>query len=180
MGWKNIKDHYRIGHIVQVREGKICIGSPYVSDLLKVSFDGEISWGSLGPSKNDELARYHAEMTSDLAKLRELIAAPDKFLASMPVFTYDGGDIIEKRCEKYDWPNITHDGLLMYANRFSEDRGKVVRWAKGNASYGVEFAQERIAELKTQISDSEARRAKCAADLEKLEAEELRAAKGRK
>lgn len=54
MSWKNVKEHYRIGHIVQIREGKMRIGSPYVSDLLSVSFDGVVEWGKLA---------------SDLAKL---------------------------------------------------------------------------------------------------------------
>lgn len=179
MSWKNIKDHYRIGHIVQVREGKICIGSPYVSDLIKVSFDGEVSWGSLGPSKNDDLARYHAEMTADLAKLRELIAAPDKFEASLPVFTYDGGDIIEKQCEQYDWPNVTHGGDLMYENSFSRDRAKVVQWAKENAAAGVRMADRRIEELKADMAKTEAWRAKDLADLAKLENASNREAGGR-
>jgi len=40
MGWKNLKEHFRIGHIVQCRDGVILIGSGYVSDLIKVSLDG--------------------------------------------------------------------------------------------------------------------------------------------
>jgi hypothetical protein len=90
MSWKNIKDHYQIGHIVQIREGKITIGSAYVHDLIRITFDGEVSWGSLGPRHEGDLARYHKEMTADPAKLRELIESEDSFTASLPVFTYDG------------------------------------------------------------------------------------------
>jgi hypothetical protein len=169
MSWKNVKDHYRIGHIVQVREGKICIGSAYVSDLIMVSFDGEVSWGPLGPSKNDEHARYHSEMTSDLAKLRELIEAPDSFANAIPVYTYDGGDILEKQCEALGWPHVTHDGCLQYENTFSADRTEVIEWAKRNAKAGIELWDKRIVELNADIAKAMKWRARDAADLQKLD-----------
>lgn len=170
MSWKNVKTHYQIKHIVQVREGLICVGSPYVSDLLKVSPDGSVTWGALGPSGNDDLARYYAEMTADPQKLRDLIALPDTFESALPVFTYKGGDIIEKQCEAYDWPNVTHDGDVMYENTYSQDRDKVVRWAKENAAAGVRRQDRRIGELREQIAEAEKRRDKDAADLAKLDA----------
>jgi len=40
MGWKNVKEHYRIGHSVQVTEQGVCIGSPYVHNLIVVGLDG--------------------------------------------------------------------------------------------------------------------------------------------
>jgi len=29
------------------------------------------------------------------------------------------------------WPNVTHDGDLMYANTYSTDKGKVIEWCEG-------------------------------------------------
>ena len=52
---------------------------------------------------------------------------------SLPVYTYEGGEIIEHKCEAYGWPNLTDDGQVMYNNKFSSDRNEVVRWAKENA-----------------------------------------------
>ena len=40
MGWKNVKEHYRIEHQVQVRAGRICIGSPYISEIIVIGADG--------------------------------------------------------------------------------------------------------------------------------------------
>lgn len=37
MGWKNVKEHYRIGHIVHVKDGKICIGFPHITDIMEIS-----------------------------------------------------------------------------------------------------------------------------------------------
>ena len=171
MSWKNIKDHYRIGHIVQVRDGKICIGSGYCPELIMVSFEGKVSLGVLGISSNEDLERYHAEMTADLGKLKELLDAPDTFAASLPVYTYDGAEIIEKQCEAYEWPNVTHDGKIQYENSYSADKSKVVEWAKENARYGVEAWTERIAEAEKKLAECRASLARNETDLAKLMAD---------
>lgn len=171
MGWKNVKTHYRIGHIVQVRSGNILIGSPYVSELLTISPEGEVSWGSLGPSENDDLERYYVEMTTDPAKLLELIEAPDSFDRSLRVFTFDGAEIIEKECEEYGWPNVTHDGLIQYENEFHPDRAVVVGWAKDNAKLGLEYAQTHLEEAEARLIECRNRLSEKRANLAKLEAD---------
>jgi hypothetical protein len=171
MSWKNVRDHYRIGHQVQINDGRICIGSPYIYDLIRVSLDGAVSWGNLGPSNNPDLARYYAEMTADPVKLRELVTTPDTFTASIPVFTYDGGEIIEKQCETLGWPNVTHDGLMMYANTFSADKATVVAWAKRNADLGIESARRRIEEAETDLLQARTQLALEEADRAELEAD---------
>ena len=171
MAWKNIKDHYRIEHIVRMQDGVIKIGSGYVPDLISVTLDGVVSWGSMGECKNEDIARYYSEMTSDLGKLRELIAAPDTFKRNLRVFTYKGSQIIEKQCEEYAWPNVTHDGLVMYANSYSPDKAKVVEWAKKNAECGIEWKQRRIAELKADLVKMKTLLSESKTDLEKLEAD---------
>lgn len=171
MSWKNIKEHYRIGHIVQIREGRICIGSGYVSDLITVSFDGEVALGKLGISGNEDLQRYHAEMTADLGKLKELIDTPDTFTASLPVYTYEDGEILEKQCEALGYPNITHDGLIQYGNTFSADKAEVVEWAKKNARYGIEAGDRRREEVKAEAAKVEEWRAEYVDALAKLNAD---------
>jgi len=171
MGWKNVRDHYGIKHIVQIREGRIAVGTRYVHDLIRVEFNGTVAWGCLRPSRNDELARYHAEMTADLAKLRELIETPDTFAASLPVYTYDGGEIVEKQCEEYGWPNCTHDGEVMFDNTFSADKAKVVAWAKRDAELGVKFALESIEDAETRLAEIRLRHEQHKRDVAKLEAD---------
>ncbi len=172
MSWKNVKEHYRIGHQVQIREGCICIGSAYISDLIRVAFDGTVTWGKLGPARqNDDLLRYYDEMTESRAYLRELIARPDTFTASIPVYTYDGGNIIEKQCEALGWPNCTHDGLMMYENTFSTDKAKIVAIAKRNAACGVKMLKERIVEEEKRMDELRRSLASDEADLAKLNAD---------
>lgn len=177
MGHKAFREHYRIGHIVKVNERGVCIGSPYIPDLIVVAMDGTIleEYDRL----NEDLKRYVAEMKADPAKLREVLNAPDTFEASIPVYTYKGADIIEKLCEKPGWPNVTHDGDIMYENTFSTDKAKVVAWAKRNAGLGVKFANDKIEQLKSDIARVESNLAKELADLAKLNADypEVEAAK---
>ena len=82
MGWKNVKDHYRIGHIVQIKKvggdhgdvakNAICIGSPYIHDLIVVSLDGDIL-KRYSDHGNDDLTRYMQEMEADPGVLRQLV-----------------------------------------------------------------------------------------------------------
>lgn len=151
MGWKAVKDYYRIGHIVQVRNGRICIGSPYIPEIIVIDADGNITKRD---SSNADLKRYMKEFSENLKKLSDLVQQPDEFERSIPVFTYDGGKIIEKQCENLGWPNVTHDGEIMYDNTHSADRGKVVEWAKKNAEAWIKNVLERIAQQEKEIEES--------------------------
>lgn len=169
MGWKNVKEHYRIGHIVHVREGKICIGSAYISDLIAIGFDGIVK--KYENFRNDDLERYALEMSADHKTLMELIRSPDKFDKSISVYTYDGGEIIEKQCEALGWPNVTHDGCLMYEDQFSADKKVVVEHARRNARAGIELITESIEEIERQLTDKRKKLHKIISELKKLESD---------
>ena len=172
MGWKKLKEHFNISHMVQVREGRVCIGSAYVHDLIRVEADGTVSWGSLGTSReNDDLRRYFAEMAAAPEKVRELLAAPDVFAVSLRVYTYRGGEILEQWCECYDWPNVTHEGEMMYENSHHKERARVVKWARENAQAGIDLAERRLVELRGDVVRMEGRLAEYREDLRRLEGE---------
>ncbi len=166
MGWKNVKEHYRIGHHVQVTADGICIGSSFIHNIIVISLDGAILKRYEGA--NADLARYQGEMEADQETLRRLIETPDTFSASIPVFTYDGGAIVEKQCEQLGWPNVTHAGEMMYENTFSPDRDVVVRWAKQNAQSGINCLNRSIAQAESELERLRAERRRCQVDLETL------------
>lgn len=170
MGYKKLKEHYRIGHLVRVTSKGICIGSPYIHDLIVIGLDGSIIKADDGRD-NEDLKRYMAEMKADPEKLREVVLAPDTFETSIPVYTYDGGNIIEKQCEEPGWPNVTHDGDMMFENTYSTDEGEVVKWAKQNAKSGIEWQQRRVEEIKSDLAKMEAFVRESQSDLAKLEAD---------
>lgn len=168
MGWKNMKEHYRIAHIVQVTEEGICIGSAYFHNIIVIGLDGTIK-KRIHSLNNEDLSRYLREMDADPAMLRKLIQSPDTFTASVIVYTYNGADIIEKQCEMPGWPNVTHDGYIMYDNTFSTDINTVIAWAKNTADCKIIGLTSRIAELEEQINKMELQLINHKNDREKLE-----------
>ena len=170
MGWKNVKEHYRIGHAVQVTPEGICIGSPYVHNLIVIGLDGTIKKRDDGRS-NDDLKRYMAEFDASPVNLKNLVLGQDKFSKSITVYTYDRANIIETQCEKLGWPNVTHDGQMMYENTFSPDKAKVIQWAKSNAAYGVPWRQERIREKIRELATLDSELSEVEGWIAKLEAD---------
>ncbi len=173
MGWKNVKEHYGIKHVVQVQEKGICIGSPYIHDIIVIGTDGVLKkrceqhgYG------NSELLRYMQDFNADPDKLKKLVLSEDRFDANVKVYTYDdGGDIVEKLCEVPGWPNATHDGQIMFDNTFSLDREEVREWAIENAEAGVKITSDRIEEKKQELREMEERLIEHHRDLQKLKAD---------
>jgi hypothetical protein len=147
MGWKTVKEEYGIVHTVCVNEdGVLCIGSPYIHDIIRISSEGAV----IKPYRdkhNEDLARYQSEFDADPERLRRAVKAEDLFCRSLPVYTFDGADIIEEECDAYGWPNVTHNGKLMYENTFSQDRTVVIGWAIKDAECRAKWAAENIARL---------------------------------
>jgi len=148
MGWKNVKEHYRISHIVTARGGVIRIGSPYAYNIIEIYPDGQII--SSYADRDADLTQYMDEFRADPAKLRRLISEPDTFQASIPVYFYDAGKVTEHYCEALGWPNVTHDGLLMYESPrvYSASREEAEQRAE-------ELLQKRIDDVGLQVAEKE-------------------------
>lgn len=167
MGWKNVKEHYGIKHIVQVTDAGICIGSGYVHNILTIRADLSIERSSIG--RGEPFDSMVAAMEADRPKLRELIDSPDTFSASIPVytFTYDGA-IVEALCEQPGWPNVTHDGRIMYDNTHFPERSQAVAQATKELDAVAENAANRCAEARLEVEKAEIRRAEAEAAVEHL------------
>lgn len=150
MGWKTVKEHYQISHIVHVDDDSICIRSNMQPALIVIGADGELK-KRYTDSDSEELIRIQDEMDADPAKLLELIQAEDQFDKSVPVYTFDGCEILEKYCEFPGWPRVTHEGELMYPNLYSTDKDKVITWAKRNAERGVEAYSRMLEEARKKV-----------------------------
>jgi len=168
MGWKNVKEHYRIDHTVQVQEQGICIGTGYISAIIVIGFDGVVK--KRHDSKiNADLVRYQKEFDADPEKLKGLVVALDAFKKSIPVYTWEGADIIEKFCEEPDWPNVTHDGQMMYENTFSQSRSETIKRAIDEAKAGIRLFKDRVKELKQDLKKTQDRLTEEVGNLEKLQ-----------
>lgn len=170
MGWKNVKEHYSIGHSVQVTPDGLCIGSPYVHDIIVINVaDGQIIKKYRdGSSCNADLHRYQTEFDRDPEKLRSLIESPDNFGPTQTVYTWEGGKILEKQCEELGWPNVTTDGQMMYENTFSTDRAQVVKWAIKDAQAAVKAYKRQAQERSDALNEAKLRLHNAHRDLENL------------
>ena len=131
MGWKKVKEHYGIKHIVQVdsREafGKvpcILIGSSFISDIIVIRMSDAALLSSYSGS-NVVLRKLQTRLEEDAKNgiLKRLIDEPDEFSRLLPVYYIgDGRHIVEMQCEAYGYPNVTTSGKLMYENTFVSQR----------------------------------------------------------
>lgn len=174
MGWKNVKERYGIKHIVHVSPGwLIWIGSEYVPGLIKISHaEKELAWAdhdydvhSCKQVIGADLAVWRSQYlgrgepfdgwvrmwANDPHELRYLIESPDTFERSIPVFTYDhDGNILQNECEELGWPNVTHDGCLMY-DTFVPTEAEAVRMAKRSARSWVDSAERHVGQLSVEL-----------------------------
>lgn len=169
MSWKNVRDHYQVQHTVRVREAGICIGSPYIPDIIIIGLDGVVKKRYKDGATNEDLRRIQDAFDADPGKLKELVLSPDSFDKAITVYTYDGGNILEKKCEELGWPNVTHDGQMMYENTFSDDKAKVVEWAKDCADRRIRDTRESVEEAERRLAECKDRQTKAEADRAKLE-----------
>jgi hypothetical protein len=151
MGYKNVKEHYDIKHIVEVCDEKqyggrcICIGSPYRHDIIVIRIhDAKVVkqyneyW-----NPNENLARYNEALKKDEKNgvLRKLIETPDTFTKSLPVFTIEKGMVIRDVCEEYGYPNTTHAGAKMYENTHFETRKEAYAYLLETTSNNIRYCQ---------------------------------------
>lgn len=156
MGWKNVRDHYKITHIIQVTEKGICIGSPYIHNLIVIGLDGKILKAYDGIwSSNADLSRYMKEFKEDPDKLSELVASTDTFSKSLVVWTYKNGTAVSKLCEEYGYPNVTHDGELMYDNVFFRTKAEAVAEAKKTYTSEIRIREEILAQKQKELQEYE-------------------------
>ncbi|WGK63456.1 hypothetical protein QAO71_16935 (plasmid) [Halopseudomonas sp. SMJS2] len=167
MGWKRLKEAFGVNHNICVTSKGICIGSGYVHDIVVVDpISGIVR-------ENDAFGRflshyYPALAAATPAIILGLIQAEDTFTTAIPVYTYDGADIIEKHCEALGWPNVTHDGDLMYENQYSADRDVVIGWAKRNAELETKHLEETILRVLEHQADLQKRLASARAHSDRL------------
>lgn len=170
MGWKNIKDTYRITHQVTVEDNTICIGSPMVHDLARIDMaTGDIQENQTFSGFLEKT--YPFLLSADPGYLRQLIDKPDVFKNDITVYTFEDGSILECQCEEPGYPNVTHDGQLMYENRFSTDRSQVVAWAKKDLECWYRNLGERIERLQSDIDEALDEHARVARKVRDLEAQ---------
>lgn len=160
MGWKTIKERFRIEHIVSVEDDLINIGSPYVRDLiaLRVHQGTVVEIRSRSLSGNKDLVRYRHEFEIDPANLDDALNTPDRFERSLPVYVAEvdsDGKIVSELCEEYGYPNCTHSGRLMYSNTFFKEEKDALFFYLNEQSCWYHTNVRRIEMLHQNLHDQQ-------------------------
>ena len=159
MGVKTIKDHYRIGHIVQRVGDTICIGSPYIHNLIVISSEGKLLKVDNGYN-NADLNRYAEELRADekSGELKAWFHVRDTFGPLIHVYTSDKGRVIRKECEEFGWPNTTTDGMIMYENSHFLTYDEALGHLLNDTRLGVKYTTESFYEAARDAVKTLARR----------------------
>lgn len=170
MGWKTLKERFGIEHIVQVNDdNEVCIGSGYVSELIVINPEtGTLKSNPLLSGRSLKEGALTALLEASPEEIKEALDAQDQFSESIPVYTYEDGAILTKYCEQTGWPNLTHDGQLMYENRFSTDRNQVIEWAQRDAAAKVRFLEDSIRDKEEELEDLRKKKAMAQRNQEQL------------
>lgn len=153
MGFKTFKEHFGIeNHIVSVDQGVIYIGSDFVSKL--VGIDMQTGGVLVDDTFSSFLAQCYPEILNSTKEERlALIQIEDQFSQSIPVYTFCHGKIIEKQCEKPGYPNVTHDGEIMYQNMHYANKADAVEYARKDLHYRIENYKESVADLEAKLAE---------------------------
>lgn len=160
MGWKAVKDYYKIKHIAHIINGQFVIGSPMSPRIFVFSPKGDFLGQSEG-TINIDLIRYKTEILTDVNKFVELFQSEDKFDQDIPVWFYRDGKVSIDHCENFGWPNVTHSGQLMYINaEFHKSEEEAIRASLENALScweTVNTYSQRLKEDRQRFLDTEFR-----------------------
>lgn len=125
MGYKLLRDTYKIEHIVQVCDKKeyggrvICIGDTFVHDLIVITMEGTVVVRS-AVDDEVEFQRYIQEFDADPEKLKRIVQTQDAFDAdknkTVYIFDFHTCKIRTEVCQEYGYPNTTNMGELLYDN----------------------------------------------------------------
>lgn len=153
MGFKAFKEHFGIDdHIVSVHKEVIFIGSDYVSKL--VGIDMQTGAILINEVFRGFLAQQYPKILNATNEERlALIQIEDQFSQSIPVYTSCNGQVIEKQCEKLNFPNVTHDGEIMSSNTHYANKADAVEYAREDLHYRIKSYKESVADLEAQLAE---------------------------
>ncbi|MFL9611055.1 hypothetical protein ACKF11_13290 [Methylobacillus sp. Pita2] len=170
MGVKAVKQHYNIRHIVHIKEGKLCIGSGFINDMLIFSPTGKLL-REFDHNSDAELTRYTRDITADPVLFTTLLQQEDQHDSLISAYTYTDDAIIEVQCVQVGWPNTTVDGLLMYDNTYFENKLDAVKKAKASYLYGLQSYESTKADLENRLATVTRQLSELKASKQRLDAE---------
>lgn len=151
-GWKSFKEQFKITHNIQITEDGLCIGSGYVHNLITVNPQTGLIIEN--PTFSGFIKEYYPQLLNvSPQKSIQALQAPDTFSKSIPVFTYEGSQIIEEQAEEFGYPHPTYSGKMQYENTFFKTKQQALMAAKTNNQAGISLTQEAIKSYQAKLDE---------------------------
>lgn len=153
MGWKRFKEHFNIEHIVHSYNNVLYVGSTYCPNLGQI----DMATGKIIKRNDifdDFFEKYYPEVLNVSEEFRlELIQSEDFFKKSLPIFLVENDSVVEKKTEEFNFPNVTHDGTLLYDNTSFKTEIEALKYSLKNMNSSIKFFKERISSLNNEIKN---------------------------
>ena len=153
MGWKTFKQAFGLERFqVSISDGKVVIGAGLIPDRASV----DLTTGELTGNNSFDcifLQQHCRALLQSTAEQRlAALHAEDIFDTAITVYSYENNKILEHQCEVLGWPNVTHQGELMYDNLHSPDKALVVSWAKRDTMRRLEAIEQGFEDVKLRLA----------------------------
>ena len=127
------------------------VGSPYVHDIFCLYKDdlritkGRYDNSSIGT--NDELDRILTKLESlvESGEIQDILDGDDEIEDGITVYSVKRGDLVVSTTDEFGWPNVTHDGVLMYENTHFLTAREAIERGMANAVAGVSLCADGLA-----------------------------------
>lgn len=153
------------GYIVNNQEDYIAVGSPLCHNLISVDKKTlKIKYALDTWNTGRQSVGHHEELGFIWDTLQELINngeihdiinGNDEIDNPLPVYTIEGGKLIETWTDEYGWPNTTIDGTIMYENTHFKTRKQAIENGIRDYKNRYEYKREYFEELKEKIKKTE-------------------------
>lgn len=165
------------GYSISNNDEYIAVGSPMCHDLISVNKETlKIKYaldtfregrkcleGKSNSSGENELLFIWDKLHEliENGQIQDIINGKDEIENPLPVFTVDGGKLVESVTDKYGWPNTDNNGIRMYENTHFPTAKQAIKYGISEYKAGEENTIRRIKELEDDLSKAKERLEKC-------------------
>lgn len=151
--------------------GNIAIGTSMCHNLitvnrktLKISYAIDTWHEGRNALKSEKLKFIWDKLEELIAsgKIGEIIEKDDVIENPITVFTCENGKIIERHTDKLGWPNVTHDGFMMWDNTYFTTRLEAIEYGILAIESRLQYSKEnreglllKLEECNSRIADTE-------------------------
>ena len=104
-------------------------------------------------------------------ELKTIIENNDSAEGMFPVYSCPNGVIKKQFADIFGYPNITHNGEMMYENTFFKTEQEAIKYGIEDMGYAIKNYSNRIYDMEKETEQRKAELSKCIGLLENLKSQ---------